>query len=93
MQFMNVWKIRPGCMEAAAKRFLETGGAPMPEGVKLLGRWHAADLSCGYSLSETDDPAAAYRLSVTWGDVLEMETHPVVGDETAGAALAARFGS
>ena len=93
MQFMNVWKIRPGCMEEAAKRFLESGGAPVGDGMTLLGRWHAADLSCGFSLTETDDPAAAYALSATWGDVLEMESRAVVSDDVAGAALAKRFGS
>ena len=93
MQYLTKWKIRPGCVEAAAKRFLESGGAPMPEGVTLLGRWHATDMSCGFSLSESDDPAASYRLSLTWGDLLELETHPVVGDDVAGAALAERFGS
>lgn len=61
-------------------------------GIKLLGRWHNADLSGGFSLLETDDATAAYAFSVEWSDVLEIHTHLVIEDADAGAALAKRYG-
>lgn len=91
MKFLNTYSVRPGCVEAAAKRFL-SGQAQPPEGIKLLGRWHKADFSGGSSLFECNDPAVLYAFSATWADVLDMTTVPVVEDAEAGAALAARFG-
>jgi hypothetical protein len=37
LKYISSWKIPPGTMNAAIKRFLESGGAP-PEGIKMLGR-------------------------------------------------------
>jgi hypothetical protein len=91
MKFMSTFSVRPGCWEEAATRFL-SGKAQPPEGLKLLGRWHNADLSGGFSLYETDDPAASYAFSAQWSDVLEMHSHLVVEDAEAGPALAQRYG-
>lgn len=92
MKFINTYSIRPGCLKAAAERFLTADVAP-PPGVTLLGRWHATDLSGGWALVEVENPAAAYSFALQWGDVLEMSTHPVVEDEHAGAALGALYGA
>jgi Protein of unknown function (DUF3303) len=92
MKFLSTFSVRPGCWQEAASRFLAGKGQPT-QGVKLLGRWHNTDLSGGFSLIETDDPAAAYAYSVQWSDVLEMHTHPVIEDADAGPALAQRYGS
>ncbi len=39
MKFMAVWTIRPEHQREAIARFLK-GGAPAPEGMTILGRWH-----------------------------------------------------
>jgi len=91
VKFMSTWSIRPGCWEEAASRFL-AGQAKPPKGLKLLGRWHATDLSCGFSLAECDNPATLYDYSAQWSDVLEIHSHVVVGDAEAGASLAKRYG-
>jgi hypothetical protein len=91
MKFLSTFSVRPGCWQEAASRFL-SGEAQPTQGVKLLGRWHNMDLSGGFSLIKTDDPAAAYAFSVQWSDVLEMHTHPVIEDAEAGPALAQRYG-
>jgi hypothetical protein len=90
MKFVSTFSIRPGCMQEAASRFL-SGHVQPPAAIKLLGRWHHTDLSGGYTLVETDDPAALYAWAVQWADVIEINAHAVVDDETAGAALASRF--
>jgi hypothetical protein len=91
MKFMSAFSVRPGCWQEAATRFLAGKGQPT-KAVTLLGRWHNTDLSGGYSLVETDDPAAAYAFSLEWSDVLEMHIHPVIEDAEAGPALAQRYG-
>jgi len=90
MKFMSTWSFQGGLIPDAAARFLAGEGAPEP-GTTLLGRWHNADLSGGFALYETNDPAALYRGSLKWADLLDINTVPVIEDADAGAALAARF--
>ncbi|MCC7499180.1 MAG: DUF3303 family protein [Bryobacterales bacterium] len=92
MKFISTFSIRPGSHPSAAARFLKGDTAP-PVGIKLLGRWHKCDLSGGVSLWESDDPAAMYAFALSWAEVLEMTTYPVVEDADAGAALAKQYGS
>ena len=92
MKFISTYSMRPGSLPSAAARFLKGDAAP-PEGIKLLGRWHKCDLSGGFSLWESDDPAAMHAFALSWGELLEMSTHPVIEDAEAGSALAKQYGS
>lgn len=91
MKFMVTWTLRENSIERAAKRFL-SGEAQPPEGVTLVGRWHAADLSCGWALHESDDAQAIFGLSVKWAEDLGLQIVPVIEDEAAGAELSKRYG-
>ena len=86
MKFMSSWKIRPGTHSAAVDRFL-AGQATPPNGVTLLGRWHSPSGN-GWTLYETDDPAALYENGALWSDLLETQVTPVVEDAVAGPVLA-----
>jgi hypothetical protein len=90
MKAMSTWSVRPGSAREAVKRFLAGEAAPA-EGVTLLGRWHSVDLSHGYSLYETDSPAALYEGAARWVELLDIETVLVVEDAEAGPALAKTF--
>lgn len=90
MLFISYWTIKPGCMKEAVERFL-AGGGKTPEGVKLLGRWHKADCSGGWTLTETGNLKAAYENAASWSDVIDVYTHPVIEDDAAGAVLAKLF--
>ncbi len=92
MKILSTFAIRPGCVPEAAKRFLAGKATPLP-GVKILGRWHKADCSGGFTLSETENPALLYEFAASWTDVLEIHSHVVIEDTEAGAALAKVFGS
>ena len=59
MKFMLSWKILPAFHRSAAEEFLKSG-APMPEGLTYLGRWHAPGSAYGWLLCETEDPAPLY---------------------------------
>ncbi len=88
MKFMLTFAIKPeskGRDEAIA-RFKSTGGLP-PEGVKLLGRWTAADFSGGFDLLESDDVNALAEFSLMWSDVIEIKIVPVLEDADLGVVL------
>ncbi len=88
MKFMLTFAIKPetkGRDEAIA-RFKKTGGQP-PKGVKLLGRWTAADFSGGFDLLETDDAKALTEFSLMWSDLMELRLVPVIEDAQLGEVL------
>ena len=90
MKFLTTWSVRPGAAKEAVARFLAGNGAP-PAGVKLLGRWHKADLSGGYTLTESDSPTAVFESAAIWVDVLEIHGSVVIEDAEAGPILAKVF--
>jgi hypothetical protein len=81
MKFMLTFTFKPetkGRDEAIA-RFKKTGGQP-PKGVKLLGRWTAADFSGGFDLLESNDVKALTEFALMWSDVMELKLVPVAED-------------
>jgi len=92
MKTMLVWSLKSTALREAAGRFL-AGQAAAPEGLTLLGRWHAVDLSVGFSLYEGADAAAMYAASAPWADLLDLKVHVVVEDADAGRVLAQTFGA
>ena len=90
MKVLSTWAVRPGAHKEAVSRFL-SGGALPPQGVTLLGRWHKADASGGYSLYETDDPAALFATAAAWAEFLEIHSDLVVEDGDAAPVLARVF--
>lgn len=84
MQFMVTWSIPPSSYNEALERFL-SGGAPVPEGMTSLGRWHAPGSVCGWHLVEGDAAAVAQH-AAEWAGLLDIDVTPVVDDETAAAA-------
>jgi hypothetical protein len=91
MKFLSTYNARPGCLPEVMKRFLSGQAQPM-EGITLLGRWHKTDMSGGFSLSETDDPALLYEFALKWADVLEIHSSLVIEDAQAAPVIAKVFG-
>ena len=81
MKFMLTFAIRPDTKgrDEAIARFKKTGGQP-PKGVKLIGRWTAADFSGGFDLLESDDVKALTEFALMWSDVMELKFVPVIED-------------
>lgn len=88
MKFMLTFRIKPETKgrDAAIERFRQTGGQP-PAGVKLLGRWTAADFSGGFDLLESDSAQALTEFSLMWSDLMELKVVPVVEDAELASAL------
>ena len=89
MKFMLTFAFTPEAKsgrDEAIARFKKTGGQP-PKGVKLLGRWTAADFSGGFDLLETDDAKALTEFSLMWSDVMHLKVVPIVEDAELGETL------
>ena len=91
MKYISSWKIPPGTMNAAIKRFLETGGAP-PEGIKMPGHWHGMN-GQGFAISEATDAKAMFQRYAQWADLTELSVTPCVEDADAGPVLASLWDS
>jgi len=80
MQFMVQFSLNPENEVPAVSRFKETG-APPPDGVKMVGRWHSAIMHEGFNLIETDDVEALASWCSQWADLLSFRIVPVLSDE------------
>ena len=86
MKFLVQWSALPTVESAVIKRFMETGGQP-PDGVELLGRWHAIGGIHGFAIVEANDTRGLSALALQWGDLLSMSIFPALTDEDLAAAL------
>lgn len=91
MKFMVSWKISPCHHQASGERFLK-GGALPPEGVRLIGRWHAPGSVMGWAILEADDVKGVYQHAAEWANHLELQVTPVLEDAEAGEALSRVYG-
>jgi hypothetical protein len=91
MKFMLTFSIKPEtkARDEAIARFKATGGQP-PKGVRLVGRWTAADFSGGFDLLESDDAKALTEFALMWSDLMELRIAPVLDDSDLGEVLKAR---
>ena len=90
MRFMIAWKIPPGCYKAAIEAFLG-GGAPVPPGLTLVGRWHTPGSASGWLLLEGNDGPALAQFAAEWSSVCELEISPVIEDAEAAKGLSKVF--
>jgi hypothetical protein len=91
VKFMLTWRTRPGLYKAAFKQFLETGGPPA-KGVTQVARYHVPGSVLGWHVLETNDMTALAEHVNNWGDLIDIELHPVVEDVEAGEAAGRVFG-
>ena len=91
MIVMSMYSIHPGCVPEAVSRFLGGKATPLSD-VKILGRWHKTDSSGGFTLFETDNPAALFEFAASWSDVLETHSSVVIEDAEAAPVLAKIYG-
>jgi hypothetical protein len=89
MKFIVQWNGLPTAESSVIERFMKTGGQ-MPDGVRLLGRWHAVGGLHGVAIVESDDTAAMAAMALGWGDLLTMNISPALTDEELGGALSKR---
>jgi hypothetical protein len=85
MMFMVVETFRNQDARAIYRR-LRDKGRMMPDGLKFVSSWVAADLGRCFQLMETDDITLLQRWIAGWSDLMAFEIVPVVqGKDTAQA--------
>ena len=85
MKFMVVETFRNQDAKAIYRRLREKGRM-MPDGLKVVSSWVAADLGRCFQLMETDDITLLQRWITSWSDLMAFEIVPVVeGKDTAQA--------
>jgi hypothetical protein len=85
MMFMVVETFRNQDARAIYRR-LRDKGRMMPDGLKFVSSWVAADLGRCFQLMEADDITLLQRWIAAWSDLMAFEIVPVVeGKDTAQA--------
>jgi hypothetical protein len=85
MQFMVVERFRNQDARAVYRLFRDKG-RQMPDGLRFVSSWVAADLGRCFQVMECDDVTLLQRWVAAWSQLIEFEIVPVVaGKDTAGA--------
>ena len=87
MKFMTIWSYRPENRNAAQARLKESGGDKPPDGIKLIGRWHAIGSARGVHICECDDPLLMAKWAQRWSDLLSVEIYPAIDHEELSKVL------
>ena len=86
MLFHITYQIDQDHRNAAQDRFTSTG-APPPDGVTMIGRWHSVAALRGFIIAESDSAEALFTWTQGWTDNLGFEVTPVVVDEKAARVM------
>ncbi|MBN3762681.1 DUF3303 domain-containing protein [Burkholderia sp. Ac-20365] len=89
MKFIVQWNGLPTTQSSAVERFMKSGGALPPDGIKMLGRWHTIGELSGFAIVESDSSAPLAAWVLDWGDLFTFRVTPALTDEELGAALGA----
>lgn len=82
MLFMVIERFRDNDMTPVYRR-LEEGGRMLPEGLRYVDSWIAADFRCCYQVMECDDASLLQQWILAWqGTGVTMEIVPVVRSAT-----------
>ena len=91
LKHMISWRIPPNSYKATIEAFLD-GGAPVPSGLKTVGRWHALGSASGWHLVEGDDVEALAQHVAEWAGKIELDVTTVIEDEAAASSLSKIYG-
>ena len=86
MHFIIQWTLMPERRDEIQGRFLETG-APPPEGVEMLGRWHRVAGGGGLCIAKSEDPVAIARWVQGWSDGMTFQVDLATLDEDAASVM------
>ena len=86
MIFHIAFDYLPDARAEVHERFKRTG-APPPDSVAMVGRWHAAEGNRGWLICEVDVLDGFPRWLQEWTDLVSFEVTPVLTDEQFGAVI------
>lgn len=88
MLFMVIERFRDRDAAAAVYRRFGERGRMLPEGLRYVSSWIAADLDRCFQLMECDDPRLFNQWITHWRDLVEFEIVPLASTDEARDALA-----
>jgi hypothetical protein len=91
MLFMVIETFRNQDAKAVYRRFRDKGRM-MPDGLKFVSSFVAADLGRCFQLMEAEDVTVLQRWVAEWSDLTAFEIVPVVPGKDTAAALADQLG-
>ena len=84
MKFMLTWSIKTENRHVVFERFANADlSQEMPQGVKLIGRWHSIGDFTGCCIIEAENEASIFQWLLLWNDLVDVNYKPVVEDEEA----------
>ena len=86
MKVMLCWRFPEGAAYVAGMEEFLRSGAPTPDGLTTIGRWHAPGSKYGFHLVE-GDPVLVAEQCAQWNALCDIESTPVLYDEEAATAL------
>ena len=86
MLFMVIERFKGGDAAPVYRRFRERGRL-LPEGLRYVDSWPAADLTRCFQLMECADPGLLEEWIGRWQDLVEFEVVPVVTSKEAAATI------
>ena len=84
MLYMAIERFRSREAAAAVYRRFEERGRMLPEGLRYVSSWVAADLTRCVQLMESEDRRLFDEWIAHWRDLVEFEIVPVVSSKEAG---------
>jgi hypothetical protein len=84
--FMVIERFKDGDAAPVYRRFRERGRM-LPEGLRYVDSWPAADFTHCFQLMECADPRLFEQWLAHWQDLAEFEIIPVVTSQTAAEAF------
>jgi hypothetical protein len=88
--FMVIERFRGGDAAPVYRRAAERGRM-LPDGLRYVDSWVAADLDRCFQLMECDDARLFERWIDHWQDLVEFEVVPVVSSKEAGELVAGKL--
>jgi len=89
MRFMIVEHFAPGQLHEVY-RIVRERDRMLPDGLTYIDSWITASLDLCFQIMECDDPLLLQEWAARWGDLANVEIHPIVTSRET-AALFARL--
>ena len=90
MLFMVIENFRDQDAKSVYRRFRDQGRM-LPDGLKFVSNWVAADLGRCFQVMECDNVTLLQRWVAQWSDLVEFEIVPVVPGKETAEALASQL--
>lgn len=87
MKFLVTWQLHDGKLHDTLAMFAQMSdsdeNSQLPEGVKIVGRWHDLVRGGGAAIIESPTAEALSAYALGWNRFMDLDIAPVVDDDEA----------